>query len=142
MVDYWDRKKSPDKKKHSKKGTHEKKGTFVPKCYNYGEMGHKIPDCPKFKKKNQESSAFTVVEEVVVFPCLDIQDGWIPVTYKKKNPTKIDTIPKTELVCFKYPSKRIQIDKISTNKVSKEIPQTKSPVENKVIKPTIDSENP
>ena len=142
LVDCWDRKKSPDKKKNSKKGTHEKKGTFVPKCYNCGEMGHKQPDCPKLKKKNENSSAFIAVDEEVAFPCMDIQDGWIPVTYKKKSPNKIGTILKNEQVRLKFRSNRIQTDKITTTKVSKCQPKTKSPVENEVIKPTSGSENP
>ena len=73
---------------------------------------------------------------------MDIQDEWIPVTYKKKSSNKIDTILKTEQNCYKYWSKRIQTDEITTIKISKGQPKTKSLVENKVIKPTIDSENP
>ena len=73
---------------------------------------------------------------------MDIQDGWIPVTYKKKSPNKIGTILKNEQVCLKFRSNRIQTDKITTTKVSNCQPKTKSPVENEVIKLTRGSENP
>ena len=105
-------------------------------------MGHKRPDCPKLKKKNEDSSAFTAVDEEVAFPCMDIQDGWIPVTYKKKSPNKIGTILKNEQVCFKFRFKRIQTDEITMTKVSKVLPRTKFLAENKVIKLTSGSENP